>query len=264
MRLGDRGNQMRTLILLATFAGLTAAQNIQRAVHLDNVSTTQNYQELLTVLRTVADIQDTAMDASSHSVTIGGTAGQIAMSEWLVHLLDQPVSLGPAEKQVRDTATYQYTAPGNVDDVVRVFYLRNVSSPQGVQELLTNLRTVADVMKIFNYTPLTAIALRGPSAQMTMAAWMIEQLDQPGQPAENPAAYKYRSPAGNEELVRVFYLPHINSSRQLNDVLTAVRTKVRIQKAFYYSRPAALVLRGSPDQLAASEILIAQSDLALR
>ncbi|MDP9171257.1 MAG: hypothetical protein M3N54_11620, partial [Acidobacteriota bacterium] len=129
---------MRTLILLASFASLAAGQNIQRSVHLRNAPNQQGYQEILTVLRTVVDIRDASADAPAQSLTIGGTSAQIAMSEWIIQLLDQPVDPAATEKLIRASAAWQYRAPGPTDDVLRVFYLKNVSNPQSMQELLTN------------------------------------------------------------------------------------------------------------------------------
>ncbi|MEP6714656.1 MAG: hypothetical protein ABJC09_03725 [Terriglobia bacterium] len=255
---------MRVLLLIVSLAAVGAAQNIQRTVHLTSPVSTQASQEMMTILLTVADLKDTNADARAQTISFGGTAGQVALSEWIIGVLDQPPSQDAGQKQIRDSATWQYTVPGTPDDFVRAFYLKNISNPQGMQELLTNLRTVADVQKIFNYTPLMAIVLRGPAEQVKLAAWMIDLLDQPGQPAENPAAFHYTSPLHKEELVRVFYLPRISQSKQLQDVLTAVRTKAKVEKAFYCSHPAALVLRGTADQMIASETLIGQSDLAAR
>src|SRR5439155_5038255 len=49
------------------------------------------------------------------------------------------------------------------EQVVKVFYLSNVTSPQEMQELLTVLRTVVDVQKVFNYTSQNALVVRAES-----------------------------------------------------------------------------------------------------
>ena len=46
------------------------------------------------------------------------------------------------------------------EQVVKVFYLSNVTGPQEMQEILTVLRTVVNVQKVFNYTAQNALIVR--------------------------------------------------------------------------------------------------------
>jgi len=80
---------------------------------------------------------------------------------------------------------------------------------------------------------------------------------------ENPAAFKYTSPQGKEELVRVFYLPRITASKQLNDVLSAGAQKSGFRGVFY-TKPAGVdsARHARPDGCLGS--LIVQSDIAAR
>ena len=51
---------------------------------------------------------------------------------------------------------------------MKVFYLSNVTSPQEMQEMLTVLRTVVDVQKVFSYTGQNALMVR---AKRTRWRW---------------------------------------------------------------------------------------------
>ena len=65
------------------------------------------------------------------------------------------------------------------EQVVRVFYLTNVTSPQEMQEIITVLRTALAIQKIFNYTSQNAIIIRAEADQMALAEKIIADLDKP-------------------------------------------------------------------------------------
>lgn len=63
------------------------------------------------------------------------------------------------------------------EQVVRVFYLSNVTTPQEMQEMLTVLRTVVDVQKVFSYTSQNALIVRAESDTMALVEKLIADLD---------------------------------------------------------------------------------------
>jgi general secretion pathway protein D len=65
------------------------------------------------------------------------------------------------------------------EQVVKVFYLSNVTSPQEMQELLTVLRTVVDVQKVFNFTAQNALVVRAEADTMALVEKLIADLDKP-------------------------------------------------------------------------------------
>jgi general secretion pathway protein D len=65
------------------------------------------------------------------------------------------------------------------EQVVKVFYLSNVTSPQEMQELLTVLRTVVDVQKVFNFTAQNALVVRAEADTMALVEKLISDLDKP-------------------------------------------------------------------------------------
>jgi len=62
---------------------------------------------------------------------------------------------------------------------VKVFYLSNVTSPQEMQEILTVIRTVVDVQKVFNYTAQNALIVRADADTMALVEKLISDLDKP-------------------------------------------------------------------------------------
>jgi general secretion pathway protein D len=65
------------------------------------------------------------------------------------------------------------------EQVVKVFYLSNLTSPQEMQEMLTVLRTVVDVQKVFSYTGQNALIVRAEADTMALVEKLISDLDKP-------------------------------------------------------------------------------------
>ncbi len=143
---------MRTIIGLAIVsAGLVYGQaSVTRTVHLVNIGTPRGLQEAATVLRTVCDVSKLSIDTPASTITVTGTPDLTALAEWALTAIDAP---GPMAAQ-------QYSVPGGKDDIVKVVYLVNTMQA-GAQELLTQLRMVLDLPKVFNVTGPRALAFRG-------------------------------------------------------------------------------------------------------
>jgi general secretion pathway protein D len=63
------------------------------------------------------------------------------------------------------------------EQVVKVFYLSNVTAPQEMQEMLTVLRTVVDVQKVFSFTSQNALIVRAEADTMALVEKLISDLD---------------------------------------------------------------------------------------
>lgn len=65
------------------------------------------------------------------------------------------------------------------EQVVKVFYLSNITAAQEMQEMLTVLRTVLDVQKVFSYSTQNALVVRADADTMALAEMAIADLDKP-------------------------------------------------------------------------------------
>ena len=65
------------------------------------------------------------------------------------------------------------------DQEVKVFYLSNITSPQELQEVMTTLRQVIEVQKLFNYSSQNAIVVKAEPDRMALAEKIIADLDKP-------------------------------------------------------------------------------------
>jgi len=215
-----------------------------RMFFLSHVSTSQQLQEVVTNLRAIIDIKRLFIYDTLHAVAMRGTGSQIAMATWLVNQLDQAVG-------VPSPAPNDYALSG--DDVTHVFNLSNPRVPMETQEMVTLIRSVADVQRIFTYNARKTIVVRTSPDHMALTAWLVKQLDRP---ASTPSVtVQYTLPRGPDNIVGVFYLPEPSRER-LNKAATQVRTTARVQRLFTYGTLGALAVRGTLEQLATAEKVI--------
>jgi general secretion pathway protein D len=62
---------------------------------------------------------------------------------------------------------------------MKVFYLTNVTTPQELQEIVTAVRSVADIQRLFVYNAQRAIIARGEADRIALAGKIIHDLDKP-------------------------------------------------------------------------------------
>lgn len=65
------------------------------------------------------------------------------------------------------------------DQVVKTFYIQNITTPQELQEIATVVRSVTDIRRVFTYNALGAIVVRGEVDKVVLAEKLIHDLDKP-------------------------------------------------------------------------------------
>jgi hypothetical protein len=230
---------------------------VARVNFMTNVPNVQGMQEVLTVVRTVADIQKIFNYSARQAIIVRGREGEIAFVEWIFDQLNRPA------QQTPDATPREYTLTINMQTgaAARVNYLTNVSTPRGMQEILSTLRIVGEIQKIFNYTNQRALVLRGNDSDIARAEWLIQNLDQqPGQ--QSAGTHVFNTPTG-DDVTRIFYVANA-TPQGLQTAVTAIRTQAKVRRAFSTTTPSALVVRGTSDQVeAAAQIVAAGNGLAL-
>lgn len=183
-------------------------------------------------------------------MTVEGTAGQVALAAWLVRQMDLPAN-GPF------SGVHEYTSAADSDDIVRVFYLTHASTTQALQQIVTVIRSEVNVPRMFIYNARSAVAIRGTNQQMTLAAWLVEQLNQPANVAA-PAPHEYR--LLGDDVTRVFELTYPQTAQQLQEIVTLVRSVGDIPRLFLYSERRAVALHGTAEQVALAAWLVSELD----
>ena len=66
------------------------------------------------------------------------------------------------------------------DEVVKTFYLTNVSTPQELQEIATAIRGLTDIRRMFPVSSMNALIVRGPADKVALAEKVITDVDKAG------------------------------------------------------------------------------------
>ncbi len=227
-----------------------------RVFFLAHAGTPQRLQETATDVRTIADIRRLFIYNAPSAMTLRGGAAQIALAEWLVNQLDNP-----ANQAIRSSVSYEYRPSSSVDDVVRIFYPAHTKTPQALQEMATDVRTIADIRRLFTYSATSALILRETPARIALAEWLVNELDHPAnEPPRTPAPHEYRPSGTVDDVVRVFFLAHAGATQRLQEIATEVRTAAEIKRIFIYSASSSLIARGTAAQITLADRLITEQD----
>jgi len=250
----------RALIFALTvlFASLAVGQTVTqpltvRVFHLSQAESPRDLNEMVVVARTIAEVSvATAPDVEHETISLRGTAGQVTLAEWLLNQLDQPAS------PVHGSAAYDFEEAKR-DPAVRVFRLANIETPQGLNEVTTAIRTIADVSRVLPYGAQRAIIVRGTPGRAALVEWLLNQLDQPASAVHESAAYDFEE-TERDPAVRVFRLENVETSQDLREITNAIRVIAGVRKIFPYVVQGALIMRGTADQIAMAEWLVDELD----
>lgn len=128
-----------------------------------NVLFDPEYNQQQTLQQAQVDLNRTTLDEALDQISI------VTKSYW------KPLSASTIFVTVDNPTKRREYA----DQVVKVFYLSNVTTPQEMQEILTVLRTVVDVQKVFNFTSQNALVVRAEADTMALVEKLIADLDKP-------------------------------------------------------------------------------------
>jgi hypothetical protein len=226
---------MNKLALVLFFASAAFAQEATRTFKLSNATSAVGLLELTATIRTVAQIQQLSTDNAPPTLTVAGTGDQIAMAEWLVPKLD--VAAGA------NTAAQQYAVAGNADDLVLVYPLVHTASSTGVQEIVTTIRTVANIQKIYPVTGPKILSIRGSASQIALAKFLFSELDLPAQSRPSATVHEYQVLPDGTDTVVVYGLAHAANSMNIQVIITTLRTVLDIQNIYQVTTPKLLAIR---------------------
>jgi len=75
------------------------------------------------------------------------------------------------------------------------------------------LRGTGDIQQVSLDDVKRTVTVEGAAGQIAMAAWLVRQMDLSPN-GEFSGLHEYRPPAGNDGVVRMFYLTHASTARQ--------------------------------------------------
>src|SRR5258708_19655972 len=100
--------------------------------------------------------------------------------------------------------------PPAQQDVDRTFHFANTDTVQGMQEIATAIRAIADIPSLTVDTTQRTLILHGTAGQAALADWLFNDLDKPANlpPHQTPVLPppQYPFPANHAHFLRVFFL----------------------------------------------------------
>lgn len=239
---------MGRFVIAVCFASLALGEDADRVFKLMNATTVLSQQEIATTLRSVARIQQLSLARAVPSLTVNGTADQIALAEWLIPRLD--VAGGSNHEP------QEYWVAGNSDDVLVVYGLANTTTLPGIQEICTALRTVGQIEKIYTVTPPKVITLRGTASEIALASFLLAELDHKAQPRQSATVREFKPVTGTEATTVVYGLAHTEEPASIQEIATTLRAVLEIQKIMPVFAPRLIAIHCSPAQVQMAEWLV--------
>jgi hypothetical protein len=246
-------SKAKRFLAIVLFAPAVFGQIFQeRAYYFKATDSARDQQEIATVIRETGDLKDVSADSAQNTLTVRGTDSQLALANWLFTELDT----NPASSQK------EYRVSLTSDDVVHMFYVANAPTVREFQELATAVRNTTDIRRLFTYSASRAVVVRGTPDQIKLAGWLYQQMDQPPFSAGERQAFVATESPGprGESSVKVFYLTNTIDARSFQELATLVRSTGLIRQASTYSKPRAMVVRGTAEQTALAEWLVNELD----
>ncbi len=144
-------------------------------------------------------------------------------------------------------------ANGQID---RTLHFLTAPPPAALEEAATLLRTVGGIGQL-RLDPLNpAIDIRGSASEILLAEWLVNQLDRPG----GPPTREYRLPGNQDDVIRVAFLANNTGARDLQELLTTLRTVAGLQRIAQYNAAHAIAWRGKTAEANLAAWLIRQLD----
>ena len=218
-----------------------------------NIRDMTSLQEIITTVRTVLDLQLVYNISSSRTLTLRGTANQMAAVDFALPKLDQ----AGEQRQAASSEHFHVNGALRGFDTLSVYRLGSAKGQLAIQEVITNLRTVTDLMKIYNVTSNATLSMEASQSDIQVAEWVIERLDRL---SPDPSQTELKMPNGKDDVIHVFYLSSINTGKNINELYKAMREATHITKAYWITVPSAIVMRGTADSIAIAGRMVAQAD----
>jgi hypothetical protein len=124
-------------LFLAVCSTAAAGQNsneqeMDRVIHLTSIDKPQDIQEIATVIRSIGEIKSLSADASGRSLSVHGTAEQIALAESLAHEL------------MAGHGSNAYECKMSTGNLVHVYYLPHTETVREFVDEDTMIRSITD------------------------------------------------------------------------------------------------------------------------
>lgn len=150
----------------------------------------------------------------------------------------------------------QTSAPSTTD---KTFYLAHTDT-HGLQQMANLVRGTGDIRDVSVDEAKAAIAVHGTAEQVSIAGWLIGELDQVPAVAASSATHVYPGAIGGGQLIHLYFLTGPQTPSDLQEITNSVRSLADVQRIFPYPALRSIAARGTPDQFALTDWMIGLLD----
>jgi len=213
-------------------------------------------EALTQLLRFTAVLTTVTPDKAAGMITLQGTAEQIALAEWLIVQLDK------ADGVVDGSPEYR----ASDDDITRVLPVTHGTGNRELTELGTVVRSIFEIPKLYSFVDTKSLVVRGTAAQIAGAEWLLRKLDRPvstiGDKRDDRERFR---PFGStdpdpDDSVAVLHLANTSTEQSHTTAAVSIRSTTQARRAFVYMPTRVIVIRGTVEQLATAESMVADID----
>lgn len=224
--------------------------DLVRVFYLTNPGSVQSFQEIVTAVRSTADIRRVFTYNALWAVVMRGTSEQAKMAEFLFDEMDKP-AIEPSNSQNLHVSTSpEFLLNSPRENVVRVVYLPNASTVQELQQIVTLVRSITYVRRMFTYNGPKAVAMRDDGDKIALAEWLFKRLEEGSQ---SSSENQHRVSPTSSESIRLFFLPAATTAQGLQDTASRLRGYTSNRNVFTYGDRSAIAIRGTAEEIAKTE-----------
>jgi hypothetical protein len=156
-----------------------APDDVARVVYLSNTTTSNGMQEVGQALRVIASLRKVFFFDSLQALVLRGTAGEMALAEWLLADLAPPAS----GQQHDQTPAHEHWAPDpHGDNLTLVYHLQHAIADRDAKEIHSLIRAKIGLPNLVVCTAPNAVTARGTASRIALAEQLIKEWDQPHPP----------------------------------------------------------------------------------
>lgn len=227
------------------------ADDVVQVIDASGAETPAALQELINVARTAADINRVFPFNPTKSIVVRAAGERVKLASWLVSRLLAPSPPLPAEFLLTSDN------PRNPEKRIHLYVLQKATSPAAMQEMVNNVRTIADINYIFPFRQTHALVARGNDEKIAICDWLISALDKtPPGAGEASQHIQILLPYPTDAEERVLYLPAGSAAADVQQLIHRIRTDTGMNRVCPSFTAMAISLKGNAAQVAKAEEIV--------
>jgi hypothetical protein len=152
-------------------------------------------------------------------------------------------------------------ATAQTADQTRVFTFSHTENPQQMQQISNAVRAVGNIRIAFPKASDHTFTVTGTTDQLALTDWLLTEVDRSASaPPKMLVAHEYSSSDPRNPVIKVYFPARTTTPQQLQEALNTIRSIADVQRVVAISGSGAIILRGTPDQVALADWLLRELD----